>query len=558
MILTESISSEGGRIGLSNVNGDSVILVVPNEALSKKTNITMKILDDPPECQISNILFAGVILEPNDLILNKPALIKIKFLEDISQPETTTIFNILQNKQIRFKETKGISKSEICGEIVHFSTYAAGIPTLDEIDRLIIELILHKGDASALGVLYLIDDVIGMLELAKYLEVTGKSDKANDVRDNAMGLLEENTYVILEHTPSEPCGQYQTSLDYLSLVVEEYLGGSDVSKLLNLRKMELEQQCETEGPFNICNYTNHIDLSLQSILLDKGQSHQLTLYAYNGDGELLEGYTFHEQWWSENPAIATVQNGLVTAGNSEGSTLIYVSVCGLTASCTVNIRDEEEHTFIDLRDGQEYKWARVGNQIWMAENMNYDFPDCPNCSHCNDIIDDDTIIESEESCDIYGRLYRYEEALEVCPIGWHLPSDGEWMDLEYNLGMPLSEITLFDPANEVIYRGADTNVGGMLKESGTAHWWSPNTGATNESGLSFLPGGYIEYTWLYPYNTIYFFTPGFMGIWWAYTEEDPNDPLFTAWYRALQYNYEGVVRRKTVAYQNLSVRCIKD
>ena len=81
-------------------------------------------------------------------------------------------------------------------------------------------------------------------------------------------------------------------------------------------------------------------------------------------------------------------------------------------------------TFTDSRDGNTYKWIEIGNQIWMAENLNF---------HANSgcwVYDN-----NPENADTYGRLYNWETARNVCPDGWHLPSDNEWKELEVYLGI---------------------------------------------------------------------------------------------------------------------------
>jgi uncharacterized protein (TIGR02145 family) len=70
----------------------------------------------------------------------------------------------------------------------------------------------------------------------------------------------------------------------------------------------------------------------------------------------------------------------------------------------------------------------------------------------------------------YGYLYNWETAKNVCPVGWHLPSNAEWTIL-------------------TDYLGGEDAAGGILKEAGTARWLSPNIGATNETGFTALPGG---------------------------------------------------------------------
>lgn len=78
-----------------------------------------------------------------------------------------------------------------------------------------------------------------------------------------------------------------------------------------------------------------------------------------------------------------------------------------------------EASFIDERDGQEYKTIEIGEQEWTAENMNYD---TGGGSYCYD--------DDESNCAIYGKLYTWEAALNVCPEGWKLPSQSDWEDLQ--------------------------------------------------------------------------------------------------------------------------------
>ncbi len=337
MVVNKTISSEGGRLALSNINGDSVILEIPQGALSEEVSITMKILDNPPENPISNIVFPGVDFEPHNLFFNKPAQIKLKFAENIDQAETISIFNILENNEIRLKQTNKISNSQINAEIIHFSSYSAGKLTQDELDTLVSEILNGQGDPNALGVSDMLGDVFHLLAVADMADVLGNTDIANNLRDSAMGLLEHYLYVILGQTPSDPCGEFETILNFFSAVVEDYLGSSEALNSLNLEIMELDEQCETDGPFNICKYIDHIELSLEALSLGGGETHQLTLSAYNSDGELLEEYSLDEEWESDDPSIVTLQNGLVTAIDQCGSTEITVSVCGQTASCTVEV-----------------------------------------------------------------------------------------------------------------------------------------------------------------------------------------------------------------------------
>ena len=152
----------------------------------------------------------------------------------------------------------------------------------------------------------------------------------------------------------------------------------------------------------------------------------------------------------------------------------------------------------------------------------------------------------------YGYLYNYAAVTNgtpydgtnnvqgVCPNGWHVPSDDEWKTLETYLGMSQTE------ADELGLRG--TNEGGKLKETGTTHWNSPNTGATNESGFSALPGGYRKNS--DGTNT----DMGSLAVWWMPDEYSTNG----AYYRSLSYDASTIYRQVGAKSSGASIRCVKD
>jgi uncharacterized protein (TIGR02145 family) len=178
-------------------------------------------------------------------------------------------------------------------------------------------------------------------------------------------------------------------------------------------------------------------------------------------------------------------------------------------------------TFKDSRDGKVYKTVKIGNQIWMAENLAY----APSSGNYWAYDNDNSNVET------YGYLYDWETACDVCPDGWHLPTDAEWTELTDYLG---------------------ENAGGKLKatgtiEAGTGLWYDPNTGATNETGFTALPGGYHDY-----YGT--FNRIGIFGYWWSATEYLAN----YAWCRDVVYDYGSVSRGRGDKELGISVRCLRD
>jgi len=182
---------------------------------------------------------------------------------------------------------------------------------------------------------------------------------------------------------------------------------------------------------------------------------------------------------------------------------------------------DKANTFKDLRDGKVYKTVKIGKQVWMAENLAY----APTRGNYWAYGNDDANVE------VYGYLYDWYTALNVCPAGWHLPSDEEWTELTDYLG---------------------DNAGGKLKATGTIGagtglWYDPNRGATNETGFTALPGGTRG-----TYG--YFGYVGRHGSWWSATEGTTN----YAWSRAMQ-SVSSIVSRDFKGKElGFSVRCLRD
>jgi len=180
-------------------------------------------------------------------------------------------------------------------------------------------------------------------------------------------------------------------------------------------------------------------------------------------------------------SIMSGQGGNVEEINNPGSRFtgvsgqIYILKWLFTSACMENsdlvtISFTTSLEMFDPRDEKTYQAIKIGNQTWMAENLNYSISG----SYSYD--------NSSTTPSYYGRLYDWTTALTACPSGWHLSTDLEWRQLEIFLGMDATT-TLLE-----WYRGL--NEGGMLKEVGTVLWQSPNAGATNITGFTARPGGY--------------------------------------------------------------------
>jgi len=195
-------------------------------------------------------------------------------------------------------------------------------------------------------------------------------------------------------------------------------------------------------------------------------------------------------------------------------------------------------------DGNTYKTVQIGTQVWMAENLK--------TAKYNDGTTIPNITDSEQWSNLtsgawcyygnnvvnnanYGKLYNWYAVSKttngnknVCPTGWHVPTDAEWTVL-------------------TDYLGGKSVAGGKMKEVGTTNWNSPNTESTNMSLFTGLPGGYRNS--LGGYGGI-----GSFGYWWSSTENGTAD----AWNRFL-YNGNGNASSFNLSKEDgLSVRCLRD
>ena len=173
-------------------------------------------------------------------------------------------------------------------------------------------------------------------------------------------------------------------------------------------------------------------------------------------------------------------------------------------------------TFTDSRDNQSYKLVKIGNQVWMAQNLNFNTgKDC----WCYE--------ETSDNCKLYGRLYSWDATLDACPEGWHLPSDTEW-----------DELKLF------IKKEYPLTVGTTMK---TTNGWDFNGNGTNIFGFAALPGGYRN-------NDEAYNLGGNSCFWWSATAKDAN----YAWARHLKFNYPFLNRFRGNKKFGFAIRCVKN
>jgi uncharacterized protein (TIGR02145 family) len=267
-------------------------------------------------------------------------------------------------------------------------------------------------------------------------------------------------------------------------------------------------------------------------------------------------------------STGTLENGdgsvvyLVTGTpTTSGSANFPIVLGGQSCTVSINVADESQSSGINFTsngspvgvfqnnvsdvDGNTYKTVKIGTQIWMAENLKTskynDGTTIPN------ITDDTQWLKSTAGAWAYynndaannakyGKLYNWYAVSKttngnknVCPTGWHVPTDAEWT-------------VLMD------YLGGENVAGGKLKEVGTTNWKSPNKGATNVSLFTGLPGGSRSSASGY-YDFI-----GYYGNWWSSTEYNTG----LAWYRLLHYGIGDADRNYFFKEDGFSVRCLRD
>jgi uncharacterized protein (TIGR02145 family) len=223
----------------------------------------------------------------------------------------------------------------------------------------------------------------------------------------------------------------------------------------------------------------------------------------------------------------------------------------------------ETGSFTDTRDSQEYQWVKIGEQVWMSENLAY-LPSVSPSSFLAGTIpycyvydyQGSSISEAKATSNYatYGVLYNWPAAMAgspsssanpsglqgVCPDGWHLPSDAEWKQLEMFLGMSQSDADGFD------WRGTDE--GSQLADN--ASLWTdgilesdPSFGS---SGFKALPGGSHN-------NDGTFIRIGIGAYWWT---SEGFDPIY-AWRRLLRYDFTNVNTYNFKYERGYSVRCVE-
>ena len=183
-----------------------------------------------------------------------------------------------------------------------------------------------------------------------------------------------------------------------------------------------------------------------------------------------------------------------------------------------------QESLVDKRDGKAYKTVKIGDQTWMAENLNYN-------------VDSSFCYNNEESnCAKYGRLYKWNAAMKACPDGWHLPSKEEFEILFKFVGGAQEDAWKWE------------NAGKMLKSTNGWNEYEGKDGNGNDAfGFSALPAGYRN-------GNGDFNNEGNRAYFWSSTESVSG----SAYYMGLDFSKDDAFLNSFYKTHGFSVRCVKD
>ena len=226
---------------------------------------------------------------------------------------------------------------------------------------------------------------------------------------------------------------------------------------------------------------------------------------------------------------------------------ILLLICG-------EVFAQQRSTFTDSRDGKKYKTVEIGEQKWMAQNLDYHGAD----GYLGLCYGDEPKkkIRKPENCKKYGRLYNWSEAMVACPEGWHLPSYEEWQTLvDFAGGNEVAgkKLKSKNEWKKYDFSGKSPNAPKCkyteekIDERGRITVVKHDYCTTDEFGFSALPGGDGS-------SDGYFSNVGDVGSWWSATGHRSN----YAYLRIMLYSGSIVVGYYYYESSLLSVRCVQD
>jgi len=215
-------------------------------------------------------------------------------------------------------------------------------------------------------------------------------------------------------------------------------------------------------------------------------------------------------------AVAAVAEILKAKAEADAKAAAEAKAVAVAKEKLDAIRKANGSTFTDPRDKKKYYAIKIGNQVWLAQNLDYADKD----SKCYD--------NKDENCKTYGRLYTWETAANACPVGWHLPDDDEWNKL-------------------ITFAGGKGSAGTKLKAtSGWVNYKEKSGNGIESYGFSAIPGGYGT-------SDANFKEVGQNGSWWSATEGEVSGSAYH--YNMATDSYVGRSRENKTYLHN--IRCVQ-
>ena len=219
------------------------------------------------------------------------------------------------------------------------------------------------------------------------------------------------------------------------------------------------------------------------------------------------------------------------------------------------ITDSNHGYYTDPRDGYTYKTIKIGNQIWLAENLRY-LPRIGNGYYVYDYHGND-VSEAKQTQNYkdFGVLYNMSAAQEACPVGWHIPSDFEWKELEQYIGLSdfstekcvlINDVKHYfrgkNQGSNLMANNIETKTGNLIKNKNEDYGFNAFLG-----GWKFFRGEFGQ--------------KHLVAKWWSnsvsHTVYDIHSNSFYI-YRVLYYNESGIGYGCCSEECCLSLRCVKD
>ena len=263
----------------------------------------------------------------------------------------------------------------------------------------------------------------------------------------------------------------------------------------------------------------------------------------------LQGIMEIENISSVKPPLMKSSPTTIDMKYNTGDQLLYTGISGPYSTIVTDVPIASKTITFNFalckdNDGNYYKTVTIGGekevaQIWMAENLNVGtmILTVHNQGE-NGTIEKYCYNDDMNNCNIYGGLYQWDEMMQyvttegvqgLCPPGWHLPSEEEWLTM-------------------LNFLGGESLAGKVMKEVGNAHWVN-NSNATNSSGFTALPGGARI-------DNVSFWAIQYRGIMWTTSPDEVFD--FKARFRTFDSLQDAVPVESGDKAMGLSVRCMKD